>query len=486
MKRDLTPDILLIGGGIMSATLGVLYKLLEPKAHIILLEKLPHCSEESSNAWNNAGTGHAAYCELNYTPQVAGEIDISKALKIASQFEVSKCFWSYLITQGAIENNFLHKVPHHSVVFDDDISFLKKRFEAMQSHYLFGEMKYSESADQLLDWLPLMMDNRTTKMAATKMEQAADIDFGALTQQLLVWLKKQDNVEILTNHEVRNIAKDDNNKWFVEARNLTLKETHSFVSPFVFIGAGGGSLPLLQKANLPEADGYGGFPVSGQFLKCTDPDIIAQHAAKAYGKAGIGAPPMSVPHLDTRWIDGKQELLFGPFAGFSTKFLKHGSYFDLPESVEFHNMFPLLSAGWRNMPLTKYLIQQVQMTAEDRLKDLQQFVPNAQLQDWKLITAGQRVQVIKKDDGFGGKLEFGTELVCANDGTMAALLGASPGASTSVSAMMDVLKKCFANKIPVWQNKLVEIMPSFGKTLADHKELGLFLREKNNSILGLS
>lgn len=485
MRRDLTPDMILIGGGIMSATLGVLYKLLEPNAHIILFEKLPQCAAESSNAWNNAGTGHAAYCELNYTPKVGGTIDISKATKIASQFEVSKSFWAYLIEKGCIQNNFLHQVPHYSVVFDSDIDFLKQRFKALQGSYLFRGMKFAEDLPTLQEWLPLMMDSRTNIMAATRMDQGTDIDFGALTLELLAWLQQQENVEICTSHEVRNLFKDDNNKWFVEVRNLDAKEDCSFVTPFVFIGGGGGSLPLLQKANIYEADGYGGFPVSGQFLKCTNPTIIEQHAAKAYGKASIGAPPMSVPHLDTRFIDGKQELFFGPFAGFSTKFLKHGSYFDLADSVEFNNMFPLLSAGWHNMPLTKYLIQQVQMSALDRLKDLQQFIPDAKLEDWSLVTAGQRVQVIKKDDDSGGKLEFGTELVCAADGSIAALLGASPGASTSVSAMLDVLKKCFSEKIPIWQTKLLTIIPSFGTILTSDEKLGLSIRKKSNAVLNI-
>jgi malate dehydrogenase (quinone) len=490
-KIDITPDIFLIGAGIMSATLGILLKELNPDLHIIIVEKLDRVAGESTNAWNNAGTGHAAYCELNYTSlQQDGSIDISKAVKIASQFEVTKSLWSYLQSKKvfADKNKFLHKVPHYSfVIGEEDIAYLSKRFNAMQQSHLFPDMEFTTENSLLNEWLPIMMKNRNAeeKVAATKMVHGTDVDYGELTEQLFAYLQSLPKVDLYLNHEVRELQKDDNQQWYIQVRDLALHETVSFISPFVFVGAGGGSLPLLENADVQEGNGYGGFPVSGQFLLCTNPAVIAQHHAKVYGKAKIGAPPMSVPHLDTRYIDGKQELLFGPFAGFSSKFLKHGSYFDLPASIEWSNIFPMLSAGWHNIPLTKYLVQQVMQSGQDRLNALKEYLPNAEMKDWKLITAGQRVQVIKKDDKDGGKLEFGTELICTADGSMASLLGASPGASTAVSVMLEVIKKCFAKQLQqeAWQQKITEMIPSFGKTLANEKALFYAIKKQNDAIL---
>ena len=256
---------------------------------------------------------------------------------------------------------------------------------------------------------------------------------------------------------------------------------------FIFIGAGGGSLTLLEKSDIPEGDGYGGFPVSGQWLRCTNPEVINRHHAKVYGKAAVGAPPMSVPHLDTRVIEGKTELLFGPYAGFSTRFLKHGSLFDLPKSIKINNILPMMSAGLKNIPLTKYLIEQVRQSPEDRLEALQEYLPNAKMEDWELEIAGQRVQVIKKDAEGGGVLEFGTEVVNAADGSIAALLGASPGASTAVSIMLDLLHRCFSEKLASdkWQNKISEMIPSYGKSMGSDAALCDSIRKWTSGVLGL-
>jgi len=296
------------------------------------------------------------------------------------------------------------------------------------------------------------------------------------------------DVKLYFNQEVRDLQKEVDGAWTITVKNLITHDTVETTADFVFIGAGGGSLPLLQKSDIKEAEGYGGFPISGQWLRCTNEEIIVQHAAKVYGKASVGSPPMSVPHLDTRIIDGKKQLLFGPFAGFSTKFLKNGSYFDLPKSIEWHNMFPILAAGWHNLPLTKYLIQQVTQSPQDRLHALQEYYPNAKMEDWELVIAGQRVQVIKKDEKDGGVLEFGTELVCAGDGTLAALLGASPGASTAVPVMINVLKKCFGENFNSddWQVKLKEIIPTLEKPWAEYELLCQEIREWTGDVLELN
>jgi len=490
-KQKSEVDVVLIGGGIMSATLGTLINELNPDINIEILERLDVVAAESSDAWNNAGTGHSALCELNYTPQQAdGSVKIDKAIKIAEQFEISKQFWAYLVEKGIITNpeEFIRKVPHLSAVFGaDDVQFLKTRFEAMTKETLFKGMEYTENTTLLNEWVPLMMEGRAgdEPIAATKMEIGTDVNFGALTKDLIAHLATKKNINISVNQEVKDIDREDDGRWEVEVKDLKTGDKREIKAKFVFIGAGGHSLLLLEKSGIPEANGYGGFPVGGQWLRCTNPEIIKQHQAKVYGKASVGAPPMSVPHLDTRYIDGQQALLFGPYAGFSTKFLKQGSFFDLPASIKLSNIKPMLSAGLDNLDLTKYLITEVMKKPKDKLDALKQFMPTAKMEDWVIEKAGQRVQVIKKDPKHGGVLEFGTEVVSSADGSIAALLGASPGASTSVAIMIQLLKKCFPEraKSSEYKKKLREMIPSWGQSLNDNPELCAQVREHSQRVL---
>ncbi len=483
--------ITLIGAGIMSATLGVLLKELNPDCSITVFERLEEIAAESSDAWNNAGTGHSAFCELNYTPQHEdGTIDISKAIKIASSFEMSKAFWAYLVNEQYFQNpeTFINNIPHISFVWGEaNVAFLKKRFDALTKHPLFAAMHLSEDPNELLAWMPLIMQGRDSHqpIAATKMDIGTDVNFGTLTRVLFTHLMNLPNVELHLMHEVRDLEKQENGQWKVMVRDLVGDEKIEIDTDFVFIGAGGGTLPLLEKSDIEEGNGYGGFPVSGQWLVCTNEAIIEQHHAKVYGKASVGAPPMSVPHLDTRLIDGKKALLFGPFAGFSTKFLKNGSYFDLPLSIELSNFIPMLSAGWHNLSLTKYLIEQVSLSHEDKVEALRAYFPEAQSEDWELAIAGQRVQVIKKDEEEGGVLEFGTEIVHAADGSLAALLGASPGASTSVWIMLNVLQKCFSTEMQsdAWKAKLSQMVPMYNQATPD--DTWLRYRAYSNHVLHL-
>jgi malate dehydrogenase (quinone) len=493
MQENKNPDVILIGAGIMSATLGVLLKELEPDISIAIFERLPVVAAESSDAWNNAGTGHSAFCELNYTPQNEdGTISISKALKIAAQFETSKQFWSYVVDQKYFSDpqDFITSIPHISFVWgEENVDYLKKRYDALTQNELFAGMLFSDNSSVLQQWVPLVMEGRAKdeKCAATKMDTGTDVDFGALTRVLFKHLEAQKDVTLHLNHEVRDLEKENDGTWQIKIKDLLNDEKKEFVTPFVFIGAGGGSLPLLEKSDIEEAEGYGGFPISGQWLKCTNQSVIERHAAKVYGKATVGAPPMSVPHLDTRMIGYEKALLFGPFAGFSTKFLKNGSFMDLPLSIEFANIYPMLSAGWHNLDLTKYLIKQVAQSDEDRIDALKEYLPNVNAADWELAIAGQRVQVIKKDEEQGGVLEFGTEIVAAGDGSLAALLGASPGASTAVSVMIDVLKKCFPVQMESedWVAKLKTMIPSFGQKLSEDAELCKFIRKRTRKLLEL-
>ncbi|MCF2444355.1 malate:quinone oxidoreductase [Dyadobacter sp. CY345] len=492
--KSITPDVVLIGAGIMSATLGILLKKLNPAFTISIFERLDRVTAESSDAWNNAGTGHSAFCELNYTPQNAdGSVEISKAIKIAESFEVSKEFWAYLVENKIIESpeEFIRHIPHMSFVWGaENVDYLKKRFEALTAHHLFEGMKYSEDNAEIESWVPLIMDGRDPNeaVAATRMELGTDVNFGSLTRNIFDYLEKQDGVNLYLNHEVEDFKHESDGTWTIAVKNLETKKSQKVTTPFVFIGAGGGSLPLLEKSGIPEGKGFGGFPVSGQWLVCNKPEIVERHQAKVYGKAAVGSPPMSVPHLDTRVIDGKKALLFGPYAGFSTKFLKNGSYLDLPRSIKLNNIKPMLAAGIHNIPLTKYLIDQVRQSPEDRLAALRDYMPKARLEDWDLEKAGQRVQVIKKDKKEGGVLEFGTEMVTASDGSLAALLGASPGASTSVSIMLDLIHRCYAKETQSseWKQQLTKLIPSFGSSLAKDAKLAAKTRSRTTEVLKLS
>ncbi|MES9682052.1 malate:quinone oxidoreductase [Gottfriedia acidiceleris] len=490
-NRQTRTDIILIGAGVMSATLGSLLKELAPEMEIKVFEKLEKAGEESSNEWNNAGTGHAALCELNYTSEKAdGSIDISKAIKINEQFQLSRQFWSYLVNNNLIGNpqDFIMPIPHMSLVQGkENVEFLNKRFEALSKNPLFKGMEYSEDAQKLKEWIPLIMEGRTSNepIAATKIDSGTDVNFGALTRMMFDHLESK-NVEINYRHSVEDIKRTSDGGWEVKVYNMSTGNIDSHIAKFVFIGSGGASLPLLQKTGIPESKHIGGFPVSGLFLVCKNPEVAKQHHAKVYGKAKVGAPPMSVPHLDTRYINNQKSLLFGPFAGFSPKFLKTGSNMDLISSVKPNNVMTMLAAGVKEMSLTKYLIQQVLLSNEKRMEELREFIPNAKSEDWDIVVAGQRVQVIKDTPAGKGTLQFGTEVVSAADGSIAALLGASPGASTAVHVMLEVLEKCFPQHMMEWVPKIREMIPSFGLCLEEHPELLQEIQASTSNTLGLN
>ncbi len=486
-------DVLLVGAGAMSATLGSLLRELDPTLTIGMVERLEHVANESTDGWNNAGTGHAAYCELNYTSEDEnGDIDISKALTINAQFEVSLQFWSYLVEQGRLPkaSAFINRTPHKSFVWGQkNVDFLRNRYNKMTAHHLFEGMEFTEDAHLVENWVPLVMQGRdkNTPIAATKVEHGSDIDFGAIARGMIAELSKQDNFDLMVGHSVDDFVKNDDASWTVTLEPKG-KPKYDVEASFVFLGAGGGALPLLQKSKISECEGYGGFPVTGQWLVCTNPKIVSQHHAKVYGKAAIGAPPMSVPHLDTRNIGDTEALLFGPFAGFTTKFLKKGSIMDLVGSIKMGNIKPMLSVGMNNMDLTKYLISEVFQSDTERMDSLRQFYPQAQDSDWSLANAGQRVQIIKKNAEGEGKLEFGTEIVSTADGSLAALLGASPGASTAVNTMVNVIERCFAERLITgnWETKLKQMIPSYGESLIDDPELAKRVRNYTQTTLGLN
>jgi malate dehydrogenase (quinone) len=474
-KSD-SPDVVLIGAGIMSATLGIILKELAPSLSVAMFETLHDCAQESSEGWNNAGTGHAANCELNYTPQRKdGSVDISEALEVNTEFDLSRQLWSFLVKKGAIPDPraFIHPCPHMSFVWGaGNVAFLRERFKEMSASHCYHGMDYSEDRGKIAEWAPLIMDRRGDEepFAATRIITGTDVDYGALTHLLIKYLSDQSGFNVHYNREVVGLDREDNGRWRVSVTDTNDGKVATVSTKFVFIGAGGGALPLLQKSKIPEGRGYGGFPVSGIWLRCDVDAVSRRHHAKVYGKAAAGSPPMSVPHLDTRIIGGKHSLLFGPYAGFSTRFLKRGALTDLFTSLTFDNIVPLLDVARDNISLSEYLIGQVLQSSRHQFATLKQFFPGAVRRDWKEAVAGVRVQTIKPHKSKGwvnhevGDLEFGTELVAAEDKSIVALLGASPGASTAASISVEVLKKCFGSELTegAWLPRLKAIIPTYG------------------------
>ncbi|MGL3806032.1 malate:quinone oxidoreductase [Paeniglutamicibacter sp. R2-26] len=483
-------DVVLIGAGVMSATLGTLIKQLEPGWSIGLFENLDQAGLESSSPWNNAGTGHSALCELNYTAAAAdGSIDPTKAIGINEQFQVSRQFYSHLVQNKHVgdASSFINALPHMSFVIGDDHSdYLKTRYEALKPHTLFNEIEHTEDLSTIESWTPLVAKGRdgSQRVAASRVTSGTDVDFGSLTRQMTENLAAN-GVEVNYGHKVKGIKRDGAG-WSLTVKDNATNAKRTVNAKFVFVGAGGGALGLLQKAGIEEIKGFGGFPVSGQFLRCTDETVIDQHHAKVYGQASVGAPPMSVPHLDTRFVDGKRSLMFGPYAGFSTNFLKSSSLWDLPLSIRPHNIIPMLAVGKDNMSLTAYLIKEVLKSRAKKDDSLREYFPEANGEKWELITAGQRVQVIKKDAKKGGALQFGTEVITSADGTISGLLGASPGASTATPIMIGLLGRCFPKQFSGWESKLKEIIPSYGVKLNENPSLYAEVRAETDKVLKLA
>ena len=469
-------DVALVGAGVMSATLGAMIRELEPSWSQMLFERLDGPAQESSSPWNNAGTGHSALCELNYTPEVNGKIEVAKAIGINEKFQVSRQFWSHQVDTGVLADpkEWINPVAHLAFAQgEDQVDYLKRRHEALKDNILFPGMEWVEDDAKFAERLPVMSKDRdfaAEKVAYSGTDIGTDVNFGALTEQFLT-AAEASGTEIRYGHEVKNIKKDGG-KWKITVKNVHTGDTSVVKAKFVFVGAGGYALDLLRKAGVPEVSGYAGFPVSGLWLRCTNEELIAQHDAKVYGKAKVGAPPMSVPHLDTRVIDGKKGLLFGPYGGWTPKFLKEGSYLDLFKSIRLDNLPSYLGVAAQEFALTKYLITEVAKDFEKRLVDLRDYVPSAKAEDWETVVAGQRVQVIKpaRAPRFGS-LEFGTALINSSDGSIAGLLGASPGASIAPAAMLELVERCFGDRMIEWGPKLKEMIPSYGTKLGDDEKM---------------
>ncbi|SJN15898.1 Malate:quinone oxidoreductase [Microbacterium esteraromaticum] len=486
-----TVDVVLIGGGIMSATLGTLLHELQPDWKIVAYERLSDLGQESSSPWNNAGTGHAALCELNYMPMASdGTLDPAKAVSINEQFQQSRQFWSTFTDRGVLgePKSFINSTPHMTFVRGEkDVAFLKARYEVLKKQPLFAGIEYSEDSRVINKWAPLLMQKRRKgePFAATRVPSGTDVDFGSLTHQLFDHLADS-GVEVRTGHDVKSLKRQKDGTWLVKYRHSIGRTPGQVKARFVFVGAGGWALKLLQRSGIPEIKGYGVFPIGGQFLKTSNPAVVAQHNAKVYSQASVGAPPMSVPHLDARVVDGETSLLFGPFATFSPKFLKNGSMFDIVGQVRPHNLWPMLRVAFANPDLITYLVSELVKTHGKKVDSLRTFVPTAKDEDWTLIQAGQRAQVMKKDAEKGGILQFGTEVIASADGTIAGLLGASPGASTAVPIMLGLLKRCFPEQYAGWEPALRELIPTMGETLNDDADAAAQSMAETASVLSLT
>jgi malate dehydrogenase (quinone) len=484
-------DVALIGGGVMSATLGALLQQLEPDWKIVIFERLGDVALESSNPWNNAGTGHAALCELNYTPERPdGSIDIANAVKVNEQFQISRQLWSFLVGEGVLPEpeRFINPVPHMSFVWgEENVAYLRKRYEALKDHPLFEGIEFTEDGEVIRSWAPLLILGRhkSQPIAATRIPAGTDVDFGALTRLLIDGMIHR-GAKLRLEHRVTGLRRNrKTGLWRLKVRHDVGGTPLEYSARFVFVGAGGYALNLLQRSGIREIRGYGGFPISGQFLRTSEPAVVARHSAKVYGKAAVGSPPMSVPHLDTRVVDGQKSLLFGPYAGFSPKFLKSGSWWDIFASIRPHNIVTIIGAGLTNLSLVRYLVSELLATPSRKFRALQEFAPWAEPKHWHKIVAGQRVQILKR--GADGKpvIQFGTEIVSGADGTIAGLLGASPGASTAAPIMLDVLATCFPDRLAAWSPALERMIPSIGTQLSSDPARARGVLEATAEALGL-
>lgn len=490
MSEPARTDVVLVGAGIMSATLGALLRRLEPAWTVTLIERLDVVAAESSNPWNNAGTGHSALCELNYTPQRPdGSIDINKAVRINEEFQVTRQFWAYAAETGILTDvrSFLNPVPHVSFVRGAaGVDYLRRRRDALAHNPLFADTELIDDPDEFSRRLPFMAAKRdfAEPVALNWAPEGTDVDFGALAGQL-VGFCVQTGMTALFGHEVRNLCRQPDGSWVLTVRNRRSGEKRKLTTKFVFVGAGGDALPLLQKSGISEVKGFAGFPIGGRFLRTANPSLTATHRAKAYGVPSPGAPPLGALHLDLRFVHGKSWLVFGPYAGWSPKFLKNGHFSDLPRSIKLNNVVSMLGVGITEAALLNYLIGQLRQSEPDRIAALREFAPSAVDSDWEVTVAGQRVQVIRRDKRRGGVLEFSTTLVGDSDGSIIGLLGGSPGASTAVPIMLDVLRRCFAHRYLTWLPTLKEMVPSLGARLSEEPALYAELRSWTTKALKL-
>lgn len=475
------PDVLIVGSGIMSSTLAVMVKRLDPRLRVQIVEVSNELAREASDGWNNAGTGHAGICEISYTPHrdASGRVPVARALQIFEQFEHSKQFWGELAESGLVgpASDFIHAVPHLCFVDGtDNVDFLQARHAAMTDHHFFRDMRLTADSAVIEQWAPLVMEGRRPGPVAATTGPGTEVNYGLLARRLCRWLARHDDCGVATGWKVTRL-RQAHGRWQVSLRHVASGELREPRARFVFVGAGGGSLPLLQTTGLAEVAGLGGFPIGGQWLTCETPAICARHEAKVYGATPPSAPSLGAGHLDVRWLDGKKQLLFGPFASWTTRFLKHsGRWTDLPRSLRLTNLPAMLHTAAKNVALVNYLISQGRQSIEQRMDALRGYYPNARREDWRLVHAGIRVQTIKKSDR--GNVFFGTEVFSPANRSLAALLGASPGASVSVNIALNVVRASLPQLLATAEGRarMRQMIPTFDQDLKSAENAPLFFR----------
>ena len=407
-------DALIIGGGIMGATVALMIKLLQPDWKVKLVEQHNRVGLEASNEWHNAGTGHAALCEPNYTPDSKDgkTVEIDKAVATNNKFMTSLAFWSFLVEKSILPDaTFIQPAPHILFVHGEEKrEWLKRRVEKLSKLPAFAATEYSEDYDTIQKWSGLLCNGRPRSggevIAASRHPDGTEVNYGLLTRHLVQSFGELGgDVQLLST--VTALRQQADKRWLVAVHKADLTDSNQVVrARFVFAGGGGGSLSLLQMAGIPEVQGYGGMPVSGKFLVCQKLDVVEQNLNKVYGPAAVSAPPMSVPHIDFRSLYGKDVIFFGPFAGFSPMLFKvSGTPLDWLATINWHNVLPMAKMAMSNLPLVKYLIKEIFASKGAQLEALREFYPAAKPEDWTMVWAGQRIQIVNPK----GELQFGDE-----------------------------------------------------------------------------
>mmetsp|Transcript_82104 Transcript_82104/g.145559 ORF Transcript_82104/g.145559 Transcript_82104/m.145559 type:complete len:566 (+) Transcript_82104:69-1766(+) len=472
-------DAVFIGGGIVSTTTALILKKLQPDWTIVIIERLGAVGEESSHGFSNAGTGHSGFCEPNYTPAIVKDgketVKIDKPIFACESFMAGRQFWASLVTEGLVKDptSFIRSAPH--IAFgpgEEKKKTIVKRFEAMKPQPLFATMEFSDDPKVMTKWAPLVMEGRDPSQpcAMTYVKEGTDVDFGALTKACCeAFIKLGGDLRLFS--EVTKIKEDVDHSWMVTTRKCDAGRGYRvYKSKFVFVGAGGWSLPMLQMSGIPQIKGYNALSVDGEWAVCQNPAVVNRHPVKVYAPGPVGAPPMSMPHIDAREIGGKKMLLFGPWCQWTPRFLKKGKMTDAFRVFKPHNIMPLATAGLKNLDLGVFLLRQMTTSYPQRFEEIKEYYPKADPDDWTFVPAAVRAQIIKRDgkSKICGALQFGTEVISNDSGTLAGLMGASPGASTVVQIALDVLRRCYKDVFPTWEADIKKMIPSFGTKLNEN------------------
>ena len=487
------PDVVLIGGGIMSATLAALLEVVAPQWSITVFE----------SAAGRRRRELARLEQRRHRPRrpVRAELHARRARRPGGPGQgrhdqrAVPGLPPVLVAPGragltGAPKEFINPVPHVSFVTGEDgRAYMRARHEALAAQPLFDGLEYSDDPAELAEWTPLMMAGRDPRqlVAATRSAAGTDVNFGALTRMLLEDAADR-GVAVHcqpARHEPRPARPTAAGR--SPCRDTVTGERRTVRRPVRL---------RRRRRRRAAAAAEGGHPGDRRASAASRsaasscapaPPSWSQHQAKVYGQAAVGAPPMSVPHLDPRVIDGDHSLMFGPYAGFSPKFLKAGSMFDLPRSVKPNNLGSMLGVARTELALTRYLVNELLQSGADRHQTLRAFVPDgrrARLGDDHRRPARPGHQAGPGDRPRRAPVRHrGRRRRRRHDRRPARRL---PGASTAVSAMLDLLERCFPDRMPAWRPALQEAIPSYGRSLADDPALLAEVRASTMQTLELN